>query len=620
MRILKSLLAFTLVLTAAGLMAQSVYTDDFETYTTGSGIAEQDDTDTWTTWSNSPGGSEDPVVTDEAAFGGSQALMVSGTNDGVLLLNDLIENRYRVEFYLMVPDGFIGYYNILQDFAGSGSTWGMQVYFTNGTGTIDGDGAGAATFSYTPGEWMKIQHFVDLDNDWIDIYIDDELIHAYQWSAGTFGTGINKLDAFNFYAWNDDGNGTPKYFMDNYIIEQVATPEPPSNLTATVDGNNVTLQWDAPAGDNTPENYSIIRNGQVIASADGAETSYTDSTVYPSTHSYEIKAFYGTSVGYSPSVGPAEALVEGGVARDVTLMEIFTGTWCQYCPAVAVAADSLSAYHDNVAILEYHSGDTYDIAPSQIRDGYYAIAGYPTTLLGGEVIIGGGGSSSEYAGPLATMENEHANRINKQAVVDLDIDIEWLDSVSYQLDITAEEVYEYFGDNLVMHIALTESHIQEAWQDLDNLQFVVRNMFPDGNGTAIDFSTDPVQTITEQVVIDTLINDKWNCEIVVFIQDNDTKEVVQAQKIVLEPGVGIGNKVAKANARIYPNPATDLVHIYSDTNAKSFTLMNLAGQVINMKQISGTHNTISVNDLPKGVYLLQINTSKGSTTQKIVKN
>jgi hypothetical protein len=73
--------------------AQIVYTDDFESYTVDLGIAEQDDTDTWTTWSETPGSAEDPIITDEAAHQGTQSMVVYGTNDAVLLLNDLTSNR-----------------------------------------------------------------------------------------------------------------------------------------------------------------------------------------------------------------------------------------------------------------------------------------------------------------------------------------------------------------------------------------------------------------------------------------------------------------------------------------------------------------------------------------------
>ena len=109
--------------------------------------------------------------------------------------------------------------------SGSGLVWGMQVMLKNGVMTIDGMGYGAATYNYTPGTWFKVQHFIDLNSDWVDMYIDDQLVHAYQWSKGVSGTGtLNKLDAFDFYAWDDDGNGTPEYYMDNFLIEEVETP------------------------------------------------------------------------------------------------------------------------------------------------------------------------------------------------------------------------------------------------------------------------------------------------------------------------------------------------------------------------------------------------------------
>lgn len=81
-------------------------------------------------------------------------MKVSGSNDGVIKLNDLTSGRYRVEFYMYVPAGKVGYYNVLQDFNGSNSKWGIQIYFQNGVGTIDGNGEAAASFNFNHGEWF----------------------------------------------------------------------------------------------------------------------------------------------------------------------------------------------------------------------------------------------------------------------------------------------------------------------------------------------------------------------------------------------------------------------------------------------------------------------------------
>ncbi|HOZ31086.1 MAG TPA: hypothetical protein PLL66_09230, partial [Bacteroidales bacterium] len=163
-----------LILAVGYLNAQVMYSDDFESYTAGLGIAEQEG-NVWDTWNGDPGSEEDPLVSDAYAYQGTQSIQVAGTNDGVIEFADLTTGRYRIEFYIMVPEGKLGYYNIMQNFnpAGTGLVWGMQTMFKDGVMTIDGMGYGAVEHNYTPGTWLKVQHFIDLNSDWVDMYIDD---------------------------------------------------------------------------------------------------------------------------------------------------------------------------------------------------------------------------------------------------------------------------------------------------------------------------------------------------------------------------------------------------------------------------------------------------------------
>ncbi|MBU2651614.1 MAG: hypothetical protein KKA81_11815, partial [Bacteroidetes bacterium] len=59
------------------------------------------------------------------------------------------------------------------------------------------------------------------------------------------------------------------------------------------------------------------------------------------------------------------------VERDMVIVEIGTGTWCQYCPGAAMGADELIANGHDVAIIEYHGGDDYENTASVSRLNYY---------------------------------------------------------------------------------------------------------------------------------------------------------------------------------------------------------------------------------------------------------
>jgi hypothetical protein len=81
------------------------------------------------------------------------------------------------------------------------------------------------------------------------------------------------------------------------------------------------------------------------------------------------------------------------VPRNMVVVEIGTGTWCQYCPGAAMGADDLSANGDPVAIIENHNGDPFANTYSNTRNSYYSISGYPTAMFDGLNAVPGGSNT-----------------------------------------------------------------------------------------------------------------------------------------------------------------------------------------------------------------------------------
>jgi hypothetical protein len=238
-----------------------VYCDDFEAYTVGQQLVAQNSVN-WTTWSNTPGSTEDPYIVNN----GTKVVEITGVNDLVYAMPDYVSGFYSMTFDLYVPTGHDAYFNTLQDFAGASSQWGMQVYFgfeMVGQGSIDGGLENAANFTFDYDTWMTIQVDVDLDNDWGEFFIDGNLIHGWIWSSGTFGTGtLNQLGGNNFYAWTAGINASALYHMDNYCLEEGEETEllPPLNLVGDDQDNDAYLDWDPPSGGGTGNLYELIQH------------------------------------------------------------------------------------------------------------------------------------------------------------------------------------------------------------------------------------------------------------------------------------------------------------------------------------------------------------------------
>jgi len=616
------------LMSASFLNAQVMYSDDFESYTVGNGIAEEEGV-WWNTWGGNPGTAEDPTVSDVYAHAGTQSVLVSGTNDGVIEFEDYTTGRYRIEFYIMVPSGKLGFYNIMQNFNDQNIdlTWGMQVFLEAGTMSIDGAGAAAVTYTYTPGEWIKVQHFVDMNSDWVDMYIDEELVHAYQWSKGTFndGTGMNKLDAVNFYAWDDGGAGVPEFYVDDFLIEEVETPYAPINFNYSVEnGNDVVLTWEAPT-EGTPESYSIARDGVVIGTT--TDLTLTDLDVYPNTYEYSLLAFYGTSSGYSAPL-TVEVNIPGGNERELVVFEMFTSVNCPYCPTAAQAIDMLVDEGKDVAVIEFHGDnlgpDPYTIDATAIRDAFYLPLyddvdpgfGYPTTIFNGE---------EGMEGAYPTVDDQNAlydyyydEQISVPSVYTID---SWVEPVStdpylFNIHIDVEETFAYFDDETRLMVVLTETDIPETWQTLDVLNFVAREMYPDGNGTVLDFSTETTYSTTVPVTIDpTYVVD--NCEVVIFVQNMVTGQIQQAKKHGLYTFVN--SEIERTfETTVYPNPANSILNIIASENIESIEVMNLSGQIISAESVNAESTKVDVEAFAAGVYFVKVYTQNDVSIHKII--
>jgi len=221
------------------------------------------------------------------------------------------------------------------------------------------------------------------------------------------------------------------------------------------------------------------------------------------------------------------------VNKNYVVVEIGTGTWCQYCPGAAMGADDLVNNGHDVAIIENHNGDPYAYAGSNARNSYYNITGYPTAYFdGGNPVVGGSHTVSSY--PSYLLKYNAAIAVLSDFTLDMTYTHTGLD---YDVAIDIDEVGNYAGTNLVIHLALTESHIEENWQGMTELNFVSRAMYPDQNGTAF---TGGATTLNLSFTADSSW-DLSNGELVAFIQDNSTKEILQSDKISLAQPTGVNN-------------------------------------------------------------------------------
>lgn len=84
--------------------------------------------------------------------------------------------------------------------------------------------------------------------------------------------------------------------------------------------------------------------------------------------------------------------------------------------------------------------------------------------------------------------------------------------------------------------------------------------------------------------------------------------------------LGISN--SSNTFKIFPNPAKELIHLWSSTlvfKNYSLKLYNSYGQIVELKQLGNTNNSISTIDLPTGMYFIQLFNKDQSITKSFLK-
>ena len=224
------------------------------------------------------------------------------------------------------------------------------------------------------------------------------------------------------------------------------------------------------------------------------------------------------------------------VPKNFVVLEIGTGTWCTYCPGAAMGADDLVMNGHKVAVVENHNGDSFANTGSNARNSYYGISGFPTAVFDGDAQLVGGSHSNSLYGAYVPLYNAAMEEMS-----DFTLSISFTrDGQDVTATVTVDEVGDYAGENLVVHLILTESEIAYNWQGQTQLDYVNRAMYPDQNGTPYTGGSDSIDyTFTA--------NANWDmehCELVAFVQDNDTKKILQSDRVFLKTPPAVENSIA----------------------------------------------------------------------------
>lgn len=617
---MKKLLMFlTLMAFTISLSAQvTIYEDDFESYTVGQGIAAQ--SEWWILW---PGMPDAPVVT-EQANSGTKSIKLVGTNDVILIL-DKVSGKYQVDFYYYVNSGFGGYFNF-QRLPTPGVEWVCEVYFANnGTGVVHAGGQNAANFNYTQNQWIYIKNIIDLDEDEAELYINDNLIHTYQWSLSSQGAPSphgSVLGGLNIFA-GAPTNQIPSFYMDDVafielesgtIPEIVVTPDEFSNEVPVdvVETDTLTISniGDAYLTYRLEINYVFPEtkrgNGPITPIAPlypdflklntpGLVASSISHTVpaEPSFPENEVTLHYdgpneGRSIGLN---SPNEWEVAARFPNSMTL---------PYAGMELTKVAMYIAHTDNCSFKIRIYGEGTDYAPGELLHEQVFNPAFPDwyTILLTETI---------------TITGE-----------DL-----W---VGYWIDQTLPGIFPAGCDEGPAHPEGDYIKVGAGWGHLAdnpdlNYNWNIRAIL-DGDAIMQWISVDPADgTVApgedeiHDVVFDASNFDLGEYEAVIKVKSNDPANNLITIPVQMEVVVNVGvdnNEITKVS--LYPVPAANTLHMDISGALNAVQMFNIMGQLTTEADLKGKKRaSVDISDHTPGIYFVRFIHNDGSSfTRKIV--
>jgi hypothetical protein len=323
------------------------------------------------------------------------------------------------------------------------------------------------------------------------------------------------------------------------------------------------------------------------------------------------------------------------------LYEIFTSSTCGPCTPGNTNFHSVidGARELECTYIKYQqnfpgAGDPYASSEAVGRRNYYAVNSIPRMEIDG----GWDGNAGSFNAGL------HDIALANFSLVELDATFDkWGQSVVTTINVDAIKNL----NNVSVYAAVLETYNDKNVKtngETDFLHVFKRFMTP-SSGESINITSGTTTTKTYQVDFkgeyklasdgqssswvninsNHDIEDFSNLKVLVWVQDNATKEVLQST-YAEEVKLGINDVTAAINAGVSPNPTSGIANIainLTQNTDVNVSLTNAMGQEVNayiFNNVNAGENTLNLNisDYAEGVYFFNIVTNEGSTTKKVI--
>jgi hypothetical protein len=308
--------------------------------------------------------------------------------------------------------------------------------------------------------------------------------------------------------------------------------------------------------------------------------------------------------------------VASNTTQNLPLYEEFTSSTCSPCATFNSTYFNTNFLNSNAGkftLIKYQMnwplpGDPYYTAEGGTRRAYYGVGGVPSLYIDGDE-----GTHFDTSALQQDLDTKYAEP--SFFVINSTYSIDANNNITVSVDVNP-----YLTGDFTLHCAVVEKTTTGNVGSNGETEFhnVMMKMVPDASGTPAAFVADTPASFTLNASLSgTHIEDPNDLEVIVFIQDDSNKNVMQSAKSV-EDSSGVEDAVFK-NLTVYPNPTNSRLFINNAQNM-NLQIMNLSGQILIEKNNLSQQNSIDLSNLSKGIYLAKFIKNDKVGIRKIVIN
>jgi hypothetical protein len=293
----------------------------------------------------------------------------------------------------------------------------------------------------------------------------------------------------------------------------------------------------------------------------------------------------------------------------LVLIEQFTNAGCPTCGTYTPQImQFVEANPSQVVTIAYHTEFPHfdslyyeNQADVDAKVDYYTIQYAPAAVLDG----------NQFQGSSPSLLPNIASSVSARAAIEPGYSINFLETTIADEQLSVSVIFTSLanntGANLKAQIAVVEKNVLKSdylaspgSNSETEYKYVMRKMLPDASGTILENrGQNQVDTLSLNWLI-RKVKSISEIRIVAFVQNMDTKEVLQSAIFTPTITTGIPNQSQENTFELFPNPTNGILYLEGTTTEK-LTVVDLYGRKL---EVNKTKNSLDLSLLESGTYFI----------------